>query len=142
MGTWGMGPFDNDHAADFAGDLDELPADERLGAIEKALLMAAEGEGYLDGDLGDHAVAGAAVIAAGLPGGDPLGVYGPEEPMAEIPGWIPALAVRALDRVVGEESELAELWDESGRGQQWRAVVRRLRAVLDGPGPEQEGLFG
>ena len=29
MGTWGTGPFDNDTAADFAGDLDDAPPGER-----------------------------------------------------------------------------------------------------------------
>ncbi|MEV6104738.1 DUF4259 domain-containing protein [Streptomyces sp. NPDC051940] len=142
MGTWGMGPFDNDHAADFAGDLDELPVGERIGAVEKALLVAAESEGELAADIGDHAVAAAAVIAADLPGGDPVGVYGPEEPLGAIPDWMPALALKALDRITGPESELAELWDDTEHGPQWRSVIRRLRRVLAARGLEQEGLWG
>ncbi|MCA9631806.1 MAG: DUF4259 domain-containing protein, partial [Myxococcales bacterium] len=41
-----------------------------------------------------------------------------------------ASAVAALDRVLGENSELAELWDESDEGQAWRLSVQALRQRL------------
>ncbi|MFD6987164.1 DUF4259 domain-containing protein, partial [Streptomyces sp. NPDC059956] len=37
MGTWDVGPFDNDTAADFGGDLDEVAAGEREGIVRSAL---------------------------------------------------------------------------------------------------------
>ena len=37
MGTWGTGPFDNDGAADFAGDLDEAPPAEREALVRGVL---------------------------------------------------------------------------------------------------------
>lgn len=37
MGTWDVGPFDNDTAADFGGDLDEAAAAEREGIVSSAL---------------------------------------------------------------------------------------------------------
>jgi hypothetical protein len=33
MGTWGPGPFDNDTAAGFAGDLDDTPPREREALV-------------------------------------------------------------------------------------------------------------
>lgn len=33
MGTWDVGPFDNDTAAEFSGDLDQAPAGDREGLI-------------------------------------------------------------------------------------------------------------
>ena len=42
------------------------------------------------------------------------------------------LAASALDRVVGEHSELAELWDEAPNGDAWRAGIASLRATLSG----------
>jgi hypothetical protein len=42
MGTWGTGPFDNDDAADFRGDLDHLDAPGRIKAIHGALEEAAQ----------------------------------------------------------------------------------------------------
>jgi hypothetical protein len=37
MGTWDVGPFDNDTAADFGGDLDEAALEEREALISGAL---------------------------------------------------------------------------------------------------------
>lgn len=37
----------------------------------------------------------------------------------------------ALDRILTEPSELLELWEESD-GEEWKAGVRQLRAVLAG----------
>ncbi|MFH8500527.1 DUF4259 domain-containing protein [Streptomyces coeruleorubidus] len=52
------------------------------------------------------------------------------------------LAVEALDRVVAEKSELAELWDETPSGPQWRQSISRLRAVLAPESdPQEEALF-
>lgn len=36
MGTWDVGPFDNDTAADFCGDLEEAAAGEREGVVRGA----------------------------------------------------------------------------------------------------------
>ncbi|QTA36829.1 hypothetical protein JHY03_70450 (plasmid) [Streptomyces sp. CA-256286] len=41
MGTWDIGPFDNDTAADFAGDLDETALEEREAMIRGVLERAA-----------------------------------------------------------------------------------------------------
>ena len=41
MGTWDIGPFDNDVAADFSGNLDDLPQDRRAEALRTALHKAA-----------------------------------------------------------------------------------------------------
>ncbi|HEY9374605.1 DUF4259 domain-containing protein [Streptomyces sp.] len=41
MGTWGIGPFDNDTAADFAGDLDGAAVDVRVSMIRSVLESAA-----------------------------------------------------------------------------------------------------
>ncbi|MFF4653399.1 DUF4259 domain-containing protein [Streptomyces sp. NPDC001380] len=39
------------------------------------------------------------------------------------------LAVEALDRVVAEASELAELWDETSQGPKRRRSINRIRAA-------------
>ncbi|MFD9623951.1 DUF4259 domain-containing protein [Streptomyces virginiae] len=41
MGTWDIGPFDNDTAADFAGDLGEAALEERKAMIQGVLKRAA-----------------------------------------------------------------------------------------------------
>ena len=39
-------------------------------------------------------------------------------------------ARQALQRIVSEESELAELWEESDEAEDWRASMAQLREAL------------
>ncbi|MFE4975030.1 DUF4259 domain-containing protein [Kitasatospora sp. NPDC056651] len=136
MGTWDIGHFDNDSAADFCGGLDDAAPGEREGKLRAALLGAARAEEFLDSDEAVEAVAAAALLAAQCPGGAPVTTaYGPKEPIPPLSADLRPLAVEALDRVLAEESELAELWDETEEGPAWRAGIRALREVLD-PAPE------
>lgn len=61
MGTWDIGPFDNDTAADFGGDLDEAALEEREAMIRSALKRAADHADFLDTSDGERAVAAAAL---------------------------------------------------------------------------------
>jgi len=131
MGTWDVGHFDNDTAADFSGRLDDAAEAERETVIRTALTSTIESDEYLDSYEACHAVASAALIAAQLPGGTPVTTaYGPKEPLPVFSADLRALAAQALDRVVAPESELAELWDETEYGPQWRQSVDDLKAVL------------
>ncbi|WP_030234613.1 DUF4259 domain-containing protein [Streptomyces sp. NRRL S-350] len=132
MGTWDIGPFDNDTAADFAGGLDEAAPGEREAVVRAALLGAAQAGEYLDGDEGVEAVAAAALVAAQCPGGTAVvSSYGPKEAVPLQAVELRALAAAALDRVVAAGSEVAELWDEAGEGPTWRRGIRALRDVLE-----------
>ncbi|MFC9248984.1 DUF4259 domain-containing protein [Streptomyces sp. NPDC057136] len=133
MGTWDIGHFDNDTAADFGGDLDDAPSGKREALLRDALtVVTGTGrEEYLDSDEAVVAVAAAALVAAQCPGGAPVTTpYGPDEPLPPLAPELRGLAVSALDRVVGEESELPELWGDSGEGEQWTAGIAELREVL------------
>ncbi|WP_053762249.1 DUF4259 domain-containing protein [Streptomyces sp. AS58] len=143
MGTWDIGPFDNDTAADFGGDLDEAASDDRASMIRRALERAADPTDYLNTSDGERAVASAALVVAQHPHGEPAcSSYGPSEPIPELPSELRMLAVDALDQVVSDLSELAELWAEATRGPNWRQDIARLRDVLDPPVPPQgETLF-
>ncbi|MGY1453781.1 DUF4259 domain-containing protein [Streptomyces sp. SS8] len=140
MGTWDIGPFENDMAADFAGTLDGAAPDERESLVRATLGRVARTRDYLDGSEGEEAVAAAALVAAQCPGGEPVSTgYGPKEALPAFSGDLRPLAVEALDRVVAAESELAELWDETNSGPQWRESIGRLRAVLaPESGPREE----
>ncbi|MFB4304894.1 DUF4259 domain-containing protein [Actinomadura sp. GTD37] len=131
MGTWDTSPFGNDTAADFACELDDLAAEDRPEAIREALLAALRETAYLDSFEGVPAVAAAALVAAQCPNGQPVdSVYGPEKPIPPLPADLRPLAVRALDRVVANNSELRDLWEESTAIQEWLTEVKRLREVL------------
>ncbi|MFD8012932.1 DUF4259 domain-containing protein [Streptomyces sp. NPDC058955] len=133
MGTWDIGPFDNDTAADFSYRVDEAAdgkkADVLLAAFRE---VTGTGEEYLDADFGAEAIAAAALVAAQCAGGEAVTTsYGPKEPLGDLPVELRAEAVAALDRVLAEPSELLELWEESD-GEEWKAGVLKLRGVLTG----------
>ncbi|MFD4671797.1 DUF4259 domain-containing protein [Lentzea sp. NPDC058450] len=131
MGTWDIGHFDNDAAADFSGALDDAPQTEREAIIRKALTTTIETEGFLDSYYACKVMASAALIAAQLPGGAPITTsYAPDEPMPTFSADLRPLAVQALDRVLEKDSELAELWDETEYSEKWRQSVAELKAVL------------
>ncbi|GAA3001885.1 DUF4259 domain-containing protein [Streptomyces fulvorobeus] len=133
MGTWDIGHFDNDTAADFGGGLDDAPSDKREALLRDALTAVTRTgrEEYLDSEEAVVAVAAAALIAAQCPGGAPVTTpYGPDEPLPPLDPELRGLAVSALDRVVGENSELPGLWAGAGAGEQWAAGVTGLRKVL------------
>ncbi|MFE7468854.1 DUF4259 domain-containing protein [Streptomyces sp. NPDC057499] len=130
MGTWDIGHFDNDSAADFSGAVDDTPRAGREAVVREALAFAAEASEYLDSDEGAVAVAAAALVAAQCPGGEAVTTaYGPKEPLPDFAPELRPLAVRALDAVLGNDSELHELWDESG-DKTWAAGIARLKEVL------------
>ncbi|MFJ2590353.1 DUF4259 domain-containing protein (plasmid) [Streptomyces sp. NBC_00376] len=143
MGTWDIGPFDNDTAADFGGDLDEAAVEEREAVIRGVLKRAADPAYYLDTSDGERAVAAAALVVAQHPDGEPAcSNYGPSEPLPELSADLRMLAVDALDQVVSDQSELAELWAEAANWSKWRRDITRLRDVLAPPiPPQEEALF-
>lgn len=132
MGTWDFGPFDNDTAADFSYRVDEAPAEGKAAVLLAVFheVTATGDDDYLDADLAQEAVAAAALVAAQHPGGELVTTsYGPKEPIPSLPAELRGAAVAALDRVLGPDSELCELWEESG-DTEWEARVRTLRGVL------------
>jgi hypothetical protein len=136
MGTWGLGPFDNDTASDWAGDLDGAAPGDRPALIRETLTAAADAADYLDGDDGMTAIAAAAVVAAVQPGGPALDDnYGPDaDTLAtlELDPDVRSLATRALLRVLDDESEWRELWEEAGQFDDARSSLDPILAALDG----------
>ncbi|MFJ1585363.1 DUF4259 domain-containing protein [Streptomyces sp. NPDC088197] len=134
MGTWHVGPFDNDTAWDLSDTLDEASPDARPGIVRDALVRVIDTTGDLDADISEEAVAAAALVAAQCPGGEPIDPdYGPKQPLADLTP-LRATALRALDRVVTDPSELLELWDEPPDGP-WRATITRLQHTLTPQAP-------
>lgn len=117
MGTWDFGPFDNDDAADWSGELQETGPDQRVALIRRTLGEVLHDSEYLDRDPANRAVAAAAVVASLQPGGTTLTTaYAPNfltgGGTLEIPDDLPALALRALDRVAADDSEWRDLWED------------------------------
>lgn len=142
MSAWGAGSFENDAASEWAADLAD-GGDVEM--VRDTLMTAARcpADEYLERDEGAEALAAAEVVAAaaGRPvKAVPMGSSGPHALAwaAARPGAGKAdlveLALEALERVEGAESELQERWSaESGVGaREWFAELEDLRNRLAG----------
>jgi hypothetical protein len=70
LDTWGIGPFANDTAADFAYSVDEMAEQERESLARTTLVRVVETRDYLESPEDAEAVATAALVAAQCPGGE------------------------------------------------------------------------
>ncbi|GAA0952760.1 DUF4259 domain-containing protein [Nonomuraea longicatena] len=135
MGAWDSGPFDNDTAADWCGELHDADPEDRAGMVRQALLAAATCGGYLDSDEGCEAMAAIAIVAAERSGGLPVtSVYAPDFVLdggrIGLSDDLVPLALHALDRVLSEDSELWQLWKEADDGRSLLAEAEPVRAAL------------
>ncbi|MEL6360631.1 MAG: DUF4259 domain-containing protein [Pseudomonadota bacterium] len=115
MGTWGTGNFENDDAADFVCDF----ADGGIEAVRSALEEVLKADDYLDAYVATTAVAAAEFVSAA--NGDDSGLSeDAKKVFTSFAGDKSALAGlkpqahQALLRVLADNSELIELWEEDG----------------------------
>ena len=130
MGAWGVLAFDNDDASDWAYGLEE--ADD-LSPVEAALDAVERADGYLEAQDASNALAACEVLAR--LNGRPAYTYAftetvdqwvaahPQPPTAALP----ERAIAAIDRVLGENSELKELRADTDENGAWLAAVEDLR---------------
>ena len=116
VGAWDSGPFDNDDAADFAGQLDEAEPNQRIAMIREALQAGADSD---DEEAFPRAVAAAAVLAAARADIPVDSSYAPkfladEDNILRPPEDLVELAVLTLDNLADSDSEYAELFGEAG----------------------------
>lgn len=133
MGAWGVLAFDNDDANDWAYDLE---AADDLSLIEAAFDAVDEASDYLESPEAANALAACEVLARlnGKPGyrnsyTDKVDQWVANHPLVPPEGLIKR-AEAAIDRVLGENSELKELWGESDENGEWLASVEDLRGRL------------
>ncbi|MBR7832158.1 DUF4259 domain-containing protein [Actinospica durhamensis] len=136
MGTWQVGPFDNDVAMDFFDEIEETPDPEVPAKLSSVLSAVAGRPGRVELAEGHLAVAAAGLVAAGrsrsAATGNPsvdewLTVHRPVTDTA-----CARLALAALDRVGGSDSEWMDLWATTDNKQAVRDRLEELRAVLSG----------
>jgi hypothetical protein len=144
MGKWGHGPFDNDTAADFAGDLDDASQSDRIGMLRAALASVADdGGGHIEGGRGEVAIAAAALTVRQFEGGEEFQskVCGPSNEIPEIPENLVPLALQAVSRLLVKDNDLWEDWSREEDGEEWLAMLRRLKLVLSRESAPREGLW-
>ena len=129
MGAWGIKTFENDDASDWIYDLEET---SDLSLFEATFEAARED--YLEAPEGCTILAAAEVLLA-LQGRPRDGF--PEEAA----NWVAKnkaldglavrqAAARAVQRVLAEDSELQELWEETDDYQAWKNDVLEIISLL------------
>lgn len=136
MGTWSCQPFGNDTANDWAYALDDR---RDFSLVEEAIRAVLDnGDDYLDADLAVEAIAAAEVLAKALGRGTQSDAY-----TEKVDAWLRTVSTPpagtlladarlALDRILGSDSELNELWEESDEHAEWLEAVRAQQAALAG----------
>ena len=126
MGAWGFDTFDNDSAGDWVYDLADSNG---LAFVEKTLDVVLTDGADLDAHDACCALAACEVVARWRGNWGARNVY-----TEDLNAWVMAhpvqpsaalvrKALAAIEQVVGEDSELAELWE----GQpEWRDAVAAL----------------
>lgn len=132
MSAWGVGSFDNDSAADFIAEV----VQDGDFALREAFEVVLDPElDYLEAEEAHRALAAAEILNA-VQSGDTRRITD-----AGLRAWIGSadqtsllplrdLALEALDRILGPDSELPDLWADRDDAQAWQADVQRLRQSL------------
>jgi hypothetical protein len=134
MGAWSHEPFGNDTACDWAYGLDEQ---RDFSLVAKAIQAVLDnGSDYLDSDLASEAIAATEVLAKALGRGTQTDSY-----TEEVDAWVKSIAAKpsqdlrtkangALTRIMGPDSELRELWEESDDFGSWESSIKALQSVV------------
>jgi hypothetical protein len=136
MGTWQVGPFDNDVAMDFFDEIEETPDEQVLKKLSEVLAAVAERPGRVELDEGHLAIAAAGLVAAGRSRSAATGNPSVDEwlrvhrPLTDQDSA--RLALAALDKVSGPESEWMALWATTSQRTAVEQRLHDLRAVLSG----------
>ncbi|MBQ0850280.1 DUF4259 domain-containing protein [Streptomyces sp. BH-SS-21] len=133
MGTWGTGPLQNNFAAEFVDEVEELSGPELIDVLERTFQRVTDSGARVDGKHGAEAVAAGALVANTLPD-SPIGINpdeGPSQPLPKLPASLCVSARLALDRVLQDGSEMATCWVDSTDADRWRMHVRQIIEVLE-----------
>ncbi|MBS2963452.1 DUF4259 domain-containing protein [Actinocrinis puniceicyclus] len=136
MGTWQVGPFDNDDAMDFFDEVEETPDSEVPPKLRETLVAVVERPGKVELQEGHVAVAAACLVAAGRSRAAATG-------NSSVDAWLTAhrpqvtaedqrVALAALDRVTGPDSEWMALWANTPSSAALEERIASLRQVLNG----------
>lgn len=134
MDIWGTGPFENEAGAAFA---DEVVQDGAFALAEAFDVALDPDTDFLAAEEGHRTLAAAEILAAALDG-DTQNIVS-----ARLRAWVQEadqtdlLPLRdvgrdAVDRVLGPDSEVPDLWADNAEADEWTGAAQTLRARLDG----------
>lgn len=138
MGTFGTGPFSSDGALDLLDKLAGQPAGQRRAVLEGIFLQVRDRPGLLGREFfPDEVVAAAAIVAAGMAGGEDIQRdlvgqgYGISAVLVPAPD--PALCASALEALLaaaGRDGPWHDGWVDPETAAEARQITDRLAAVL------------
>ena len=128
--------FGNDTACDWIGSFLENPGLEAVRSTIQTVLD--HGANYLDSDEASDCLAACEVISRLQGKWGIRSIYSEEldkwielNPIA-VPDDLKIAADSAIERILGADSELPELWDEGGRNDDWHKAIDDLRNRIRG----------
>jgi hypothetical protein len=132
MGAWSHEPFGNDDACDWAYGLSDT---NDLSFIESAINRVLEADDYIEAPDASEAIAAIEVMAKLLGKGTQMDSY-----TSEVDAWVSAVSIKpglellskaknAIDLILADNSELFELWQESG-SDDWVKSVKKLQIAV------------
>jgi uncharacterized protein (DUF2126 family) len=132
MGAWSHEPFGNDDSIDWAFNLERV---DDLSVIEATLDYALEAGDYLEAIEASESIAAIEVLAKLLGKGTQTDAY-----TDKVDKWVKSVsikpeppliakAIRALELIRGENSELRKLWEESELDE-WLSSLDALERAL------------
>jgi hypothetical protein len=138
MGTFGTGPFSSDSALDLLDELAGQPSDQRRQALERTFSQVRDHPGLLWGKFApDQIVAAAAIVAAGLPGGEDIRqelsdqAYDANMLIVPAPGQqLTTLALQALLAAAGPGGPWHQGWVDQQTAADARQTIDRLTEIL------------
>jgi hypothetical protein len=134
MGTWGLLALQDDQASDL---LERLTAGGDTRLLAEALSSVEDaGSAYLEAPEAQSALAACEVVAwllgrrGSAQGIEPRFIDWCSAHPKALSSELAARGAAVIDRVLDQDSELRELWEEGAEGPQWVAGVRELRNRL------------
>lgn len=134
MSSWTLDAFDNPTARDW---VPEVVTTSDFSLLEEALdLVVDSADGYLEKADAERAMVAMETIAAAL--SHPCTAFTDQPALVQwlarvhqdVDADLIRLARRALIRIVGEDSELREYWEDTDKFDAWLAEVYELRERL------------
>lgn len=135
MGAWAEDAFGNDTACDWALDFSDAPGMEKIESAIEAVISENE---YIDSDVACEALVACELVARLKGNWGQRSAYsesvdkwvetGQENPSAKLV----QSASSAIAKILGENSELQELWDEDGINEDWHREMEDLAKRVSG----------
>jgi len=132
MGAWSAGPFDNDDAADFLMELEDAPSWQTVRRVFDEVLSHAD---YVELSEGARVCAAAALItiATGKSDVSAQDIHMTLDAMGPLPDGLAFAARQALRRVSTGDSEIRELYLDTGNYAGWTETVAAIDQALGTP---------